>query len=393
MSVDAQVEVLDGWSRLARTVPSNKSGPDQLPEYLAEVTGVPCHRVLEIRAVRNRIAHEGTSSVSDEEAGRVATTIREMQGVLDQIPESRIGAQDAGPITHLAAVLLAEVEELCSRDGGSPSALEQAIAGLQQKLVESEPNNDLVMALDKAVRELRRFKNRRVKEYSNLLAVSGRQFRLSYVGIVPAFADLLRLLVRVHCKAGHAAVALPLAEEYVGIRKSLMNDQLMDDEQVDDDAFWERKDFGDALIVLGQTLGRLGRHHEAASVKQQAVALARETWPLSADLPFCLVDVALSLSDAGRPVEALTAADEALYWETQLRREDPNRDTTNLSWALICRSDCLYKLGQFSAAKSTMREATAMSPQLAATLNPLRKVQNRLGRLFGAGPPRRSTSA
>lgn len=81
MAAEAQVDVLDGWSRLVQMVPPSQR-TRQLPEYLAGATGVPLRRIVAVRGIRNRIAHEGTHSVSDENARRAAQTIREMQRAL-----------------------------------------------------------------------------------------------------------------------------------------------------------------------------------------------------------------------------------------------------------------------------------------------------------------------
>jgi hypothetical protein len=92
MAAEAQIEVLDGWSRLTRMVPADKRDPAQLPGYLATVTGVPRRRVLVVRSVRNRIAHEGTHSVSDAEARQAAQTIRQMEGALAGADQAAAGA-------------------------------------------------------------------------------------------------------------------------------------------------------------------------------------------------------------------------------------------------------------------------------------------------------------
>lgn len=82
MAAEAQVQVLDGWSRLTRMVPTDQRGPRRLPGYLTAVTGVPLRRVLAARDVRNRIAHEGTYHVSDADAHQAAQTIGEMENAL-----------------------------------------------------------------------------------------------------------------------------------------------------------------------------------------------------------------------------------------------------------------------------------------------------------------------
>ncbi len=323
---------------LVRSVPSNKREQDVLPEYLAQVTGVPLHRILGIRSLRNRIAHNGTSSVPDTEARRAAKTIHKMQHALDQRAERHADRRATDPVTHQAAVLLGEIQTLINVDGGRLGAVHHALNELAQEISAYEVNDDAVTALTKSVLELRR------------LAKSDDT-------ALPGLARALEILGWALRKAGRAEAALPFAEEQVSVCRSLLNHAEPEGQA----------DHAKALADLGITLCLLDRGTEAAAVLHEAVAIARSAMekgcPTPDELPGYLFQLSFSLHRAGRSEEALAAADEAVRLETQLRINDPTREARDLAQYMEQLASCLFELGNDSAAESAVREAAAIYRQ------------------------------
>jgi tetratricopeptide (TPR) repeat protein len=245
-------------------------------------------------------------------------------------------------LKRLVATLRHEVESCSAEPGRSPSELWSTLDELDQELDERSPTEHDMAELTAVVRELRQV----AKRHENLLRI---------------LAAALNTLIWPYWRKRQYEHVVPLAEERVSIYRSLAATTASQGNKVC---------HREALDVLGRTFFLLHRNHQALTVMEEAVAMARDElaagYAASEDLAKHLSLMSSCLIALERYDDAVAAAEEEVSLETKLRLAGPGGDRTRLARALGNLGGCLSAGGRHSAAVAAMKEAVALYRESAA---------------------------
>jgi tetratricopeptide (TPR) repeat protein len=127
--------------------------------------------------------------------------------------------------------------------------------------------------------------------------------------------------------------------------------------------------------LIGELLGQQQKYDEAEPYTREALAITDrlvashpEDASLLLDLPARLSGLASLLLSTGKPVEALAATQRAVATRRDIAAKDPgNREMRHwLSYDIYSAGNALFHLRRFAEAEAHLREAIAISSELAA---------------------------